>query len=372
MLYEDGLSLSEKIRSARRVKKRKMHQITTQKLANSIFELLHFALHNDKLKKANVSWKYLEFAPKFIDDAIPRDDPDGESQLDDAVQIDLVDVGFEIVGVTMPNHRQYAVIWWKHNALCKLNGGIKLVDRVLDLYRDTLRAVIARKLVMKRTPRCIFRMVDDSKNENAVYHKEKMEDVVEAALIEKYQKAAGIEFEDDDVEDDQKYKNEKFHDLLMTKIYGDWRRDENGQFVKAFNLRNGKKQSADKWIDLFLTEISTKNKSEEKKAKRERRKKGLALKAKERAEVLNRILSADPNFGLHSGYSHSRYSYGVQERKLLQSSDHQPTDLIVSKQSPSNLNRPRIIRKRGDRKQQKQNAMIMVNDRDLDLVGFVE
>merc|ERR1719295_2195927 len=52
VLYEDGLSLSEKIRSARRVKKRKMHQITTQKLANSIFELLHFALHNDKLKKA--------------------------------------------------------------------------------------------------------------------------------------------------------------------------------------------------------------------------------------------------------------------------------------------------------------------------------
>ena len=188
MLYEDGLALSDKIRSARRAKKRKMHQITTQKHANLIFELLHEALHNGRLKKANVSWKYLEFAPKFIGDSVPRDDPDGESELDDYVQIDLVDVGFEIVGATMPNHRQYVVIWWKHNALCRLNGGVKLIEKVLDLYRDTLRSVIARKMAMKRAPRCIFRMVDAEKSGNAVYHKEKMEDLVESALIEEYQK----------------------------------------------------------------------------------------------------------------------------------------------------------------------------------------
>ncbi len=44
---------------------------------------------------------------------------------------------------------------------------------------------------MKRTPRCIFRMVDGSKSDNALYHKEKMEDLVEAALIEEYQKVFG-------------------------------------------------------------------------------------------------------------------------------------------------------------------------------------
>merc|ERR1719273_3068434 len=148
-----------------------MHQITTQKLANMIYELMHEALHNGKLKKANVDWKYLEFAPKFIDDAVSKSNPDGESELDDYVQVDLVDVGFEIVGATMPNHRQYVVIWWKHNELCRLNGGIKIVEKVLDLYRDTLRAIIARKMAMKRAPRCIFRMVEADPTENMAYHK---------------------------------------------------------------------------------------------------------------------------------------------------------------------------------------------------------
>ena len=176
----------------------------------------------------------------------------------------------------------------------------------------------------------------------------------------------GLEFEDDDVEDDQKYKNEKFHDLLMTKIYGDWRRDEDGQFVKAFNMRNQKKQAADKWIDLFLTKISTKNKHEKTQEQRERRKQGLALKRQEKAEVLNRILSSDPNYGLHTQRYHDP-TQGVRERKLLVSSKQQQTDLIVPFQP--NLSAPKMGKSR--HRSGSLHGHVMMHDRDLDLVGFV-
>ena len=137
-MYEEELSLSDKIRSVRLAKKKKMHQIQTQKHANLIFEILHEALHNKRLKPADVTWNYLEFAPKFIDDS--NNNPSNlsevqniENELNNYVQVDLVDVGFEIVGVTMPNHRQYVIIWWKYNHLCKLNGGLKLTRKSVGI-----------------------------------------------------------------------------------------------------------------------------------------------------------------------------------------------------------------------------------------------
>ena len=190
VLYEEELALSDKIRSARIAKRRKMHQITTHKHATSMFEILQEALNNGRLEKANVTWRYLEFAPNFIDDGGGTE----HNELDNNVLIDLVDVGFEIVGVTMPNHRQFCVVWWKFNPLCKLNGGTKLVEKVLDLYRATMRSIIARKRQFKRAPRLIFRIMDDANREHTNYHKEKMDHLVETALIEEYQKHIGIDF----------------------------------------------------------------------------------------------------------------------------------------------------------------------------------
>eukprot|EP01084_Bolivina_argentea_P211719 360082_1 len=46
VLYEQELALSDKIRSARIAKKRKMHEIATQRHANLIFEILQEALNN--------------------------------------------------------------------------------------------------------------------------------------------------------------------------------------------------------------------------------------------------------------------------------------------------------------------------------------
>ena len=107
---------------------------------------------------------------------------------------------------------------------------------MLELYKGTLRAIIARKMVLKTTPRLVFRMVNDENdiNQHAMYHKEKMDYLVENTLIEEYSKYLGIEFKDDDNEEDQKYKNEQFHDVLMNKIYGDWRYDKNGKLLKGF------------------------------------------------------------------------------------------------------------------------------------------
>merc|ERR1712190_613185 len=96
--------------------------------------------------------------------------------------------------------------------------------------------------------------------------------------------------------------------------------------------------TADKWIDLFLTKIST-QKDEENRAKKEKRRQGRALKAQEKAEVLNRILSSDPNYGLYTQHNERYRDTQGADRKLLVSSK-EPTDLIVSPQST--LKRPRM------------------------------
>merc|ERR1719410_1433045 len=98
-----------------------------------------------------------------------------------------------------------------------------------------MRAIIAQKMAFKRAPRLIFRMMDDESREHTNYHKEKIDHLVEDTLIEEYQKHIGIEFKAEDSELDAKYKNEAYHDLLMNKIYGDWRYDEMGNLLKPFN-----------------------------------------------------------------------------------------------------------------------------------------
>ena len=364
VMYEEELALSDKIRSVRIAKRKKMHQIETSKHANLIFEILHEALHNGRLKKADVTWNYLEFAPKFIDDS-NNDNNDNnkiskkvENEMDHYVQIDLVDVGFEIVGVTMPNHRQYCIIWWKFNNLCKLNGGIKLIDKVLELYKRTLRAIIARKMVLKITPRLIFRMINDENNENIVYHKEKMDYLIENTLIEQYQKYLGIEFKDDDNEQDQKYKNETFHDILMNKIYGDWRSyDQNGKMLKGYNMKNQRKELNDKWINTFLNKVNRNKPTQiEKDMIKNKRKRKHALKNKEKAKVINRILSTDPQFIAHNNHQQMTKH---NNNDILISTKRQQIDIIPSKTSRF-VNNNDISNK------------MVYDTQDLDLIGFVE
>merc|ERR1712048_837726 len=99
----------------------------------------------------------------------------------------------------------------------------------------------------------------------------------------------------EDTSEDRKYKNEQYHDLLMNKIYGDWRYDEKGEEIKPFNPRNQKKKMADKWIETFLTKVN-KVSDEEYMERKKRRKEREALRHQEKAQLLNRILSSDPEY----------------------------------------------------------------------------
>ena len=56
-----------------------------------------------------------------------------------------------------------------------------------------------------------------------------MEQLVEAALFEKYQKYLGFDFEACDTENEAEFENERVHELLMSKICGDWRYGEDGR-----------------------------------------------------------------------------------------------------------------------------------------------
>merc|ERR1719204_2101652 len=94
---------------------------------------------------------------------------------------------------------------------------------------------------------------------------------------------------------------------------------------------------------MFLTKISTK-KYAKTTEERERRKKGLALKAKERAEILNRIVSSDPNYGLHSRNEvDSPRTSLVAERKLLSPS---AVDRIVPAPSETTMPHRFSLKKR--------------------------
>jgi len=298
--------------------------------------------------------------------------------IENYVQIDLVDVGFEMVGVTMPNHRQFCVVWYKFNSLCKLDGGHKLIEKVLDLYRDTLRSVVARKMALRTTPRLIFRLADEANathcSGNALRHKEKVEYLVEAALIEEYQQRSGIEFEAADNETEQKYKNERFHDLLMNKIYGDWRYGEDGKLGKGFKMRNEQKRIGDKWIETFLNKIGSEKKTpaQRKKATLQRRR-AKGMRNQQKAKVLNRILSTDPNFVSDDAQGRRLrradtpmhgLAVGTDIDRKNQRQRQQRIDIIV----PSKHRAMADMSGRADKGQ----SGMMTHDQDLDLVGFVE
>eukprot|EP01084_Bolivina_argentea_P073172 132788_1 len=271
----------------------------------------------------------------------------------------------------MPNHRQYCVIWWKHNHLCKLNGGTKVIDKVLELYRNTLRAIISRKMALKMTPRLIFRMANDTnnkENENIIYHKQKMDYLVENALIEEYQKYLGIEFKREDNEQEQKYKNEQFHDVLMNQIYGDWRYDKNGNEIKGFNGKRERNKIQNKWIETFLTKVSgNKLTPVEKDMIKKRRKEKHGIKKREKAVLLNRILSSDPGFIEYvDGVIDDEYvNYNRKTRDILKSFKEKQNDVIIE-------NKASVRDKMMSKKTHIQTVEIIRDGKDLDLVGFVE
>ncbi|ETO10642.1 hypothetical protein RFI_26735 [Reticulomyxa filosa] len=90
---------------------------------------------------------------------ITMDDNSNDDKLH--VQINLNIVGFELKCVTMPNHRQYAVVWWTYNSLCELPFGSELTLKVLGHYKNALRDVLASYVNMHKTPRLIFKMNED-------------------------------------------------------------------------------------------------------------------------------------------------------------------------------------------------------------------
>ena len=188
--YERDLTLKDKLRASKLLEKQQQYQINNHKYASEMYDILSHILHSTELEPARVSWKQLDFTPPWL-----TSQANTNTNLNDIVEIDLLRVGFELHGVILPSHRQYIIIYWGYNPMCKLPGGIELTEKIISLYRQTLRAVIAQKMNLKRTPRLFFKYIKDP-NTSAIHYKNKMENVIKTAAtqkLDKYIEFLGIE-----------------------------------------------------------------------------------------------------------------------------------------------------------------------------------
>lgn len=378
--YEQELALKDKIRSARIARRHKLHEIYTLKFAQLMFEVLLDTLQRNELKPAIIKWKDLGYLPpEWIDhqsteteeqqsllstagtktdystNAMTKEQGNILQRMEDLVQINLRDVGFEICAVTMPNHRQYCVLWWQYNSICKFPAGIHVCKYVLELYKNTLRAVLARKINLKYTPRLIFKLSEDPQMQ-ALEYKQKMDDLLEIAVlngvendfrinskIEKKYNSDGKNPIGYDIEYEE-YVNQSVFDTLLDYHYGDYHhvKDEKATNAGGKSVSNNRYKH---WMDIYTKRIYGKFNAEEEEAKRKRKKVKHYEKRREKSKILNMILSADANA---QNYSRSFSKNAVEHTQIEK--------------------KPYSMRGKGKYTTEK---LIIGHKQDLDLVGLV-
>jgi len=87
--------------------------------------------------------------------------PDLATNPDHFIQVDLVAVGFELVGVVVPQHCRSVTLWYTYNPRCEVKGGVEVMNKVLEYFTGPIRALIAHTLQSKRAPDVYFKMQDD-------------------------------------------------------------------------------------------------------------------------------------------------------------------------------------------------------------------
>ena len=167
IIYEQELALSEKIRSARAQRKDKKHSIETAKISRLTYLILQEVLHNGALRNVIVRWSELGYIPDHVTDT------------HEVVSLNLPMIGFNLVGVVLPNHRQWCEIHWDYNKYCALPCGKELIKYIIKYYHQTFRAILAIRLNLKRAPQVVFKYTEQELGTETLLYKDKIERIMD-------------------------------------------------------------------------------------------------------------------------------------------------------------------------------------------------